>query len=255
MNISHRFDLFICVFSGSRATRRRLSVELDDLDFDTQHLPPLQRCSSRSLAGSRPGSGVGLQRSESQKNSPKDKKCFWAGEPEAISSIRRPRRSVAQQRRGHMDHVFGRSQSLKEGTHASVRRKTTDASVSRSNSMKDNPRPSSSRSTAGGGCSRSHSLKEKSHHRKDNDGLITVDDLDLNHPEGSMCKSRHVPGSFSLSSSQETGMEIWTFDEDSVLVSTRVEESNSTPRKIISGQNCALLPPIMTDRGLAGPVQ
>ena len=81
--------------------------------------------------------------------SPRDKeKDLWAGDPEAISSVRRPRRTAAQLRLGY---ALSRSQSLKEGGGC---KKQNAAS---SSSLAPPPPAAGARKSS---ISRSHSLRE-----------------------------------------------------------------------------------------------
>ena len=131
-------------------------------------LPHLQRTvSSRNLLLPPTSS---LQRTDSlvslKSASPKDKEVnFWVGDPEAISSVRRARKTPARQR---VEHNWTRSQSLKERS-AGVRAGSATSLVSRSNSMRESlrisPQPPGGRSPQpheghARAWSRSNSLKE-----------------------------------------------------------------------------------------------
>jgi hypothetical protein len=80
----------------------------------------------------------------------------WIGDPEAITSIRRPRKSVAQQRQ---QHVWSRSSSLKEArSNAQKNRLSASSSVmSRSSSMRERYQRDKSSNTSPMSLSRSSS--------------------------------------------------------------------------------------------------
>ena len=92
-----------------------------DYGFSTSKgkLPPLQRTSSRGHLVSDSQSSINMSRSASSSSlSLSTKGCIssvseepWVGDPEAISSVRRPRRTRLKLR---LDHTFSRSSSLKE---------------------------------------------------------------------------------------------------------------------------------------------
>lgn len=71
-----------------------------------------------------------------------DEHGLWVGDPEAISSIRRCRKSIAQQKVDKMDHKWARSRSLKEcGNRSGLREhkllKQSTVSLNRSHSLRD----------------------------------------------------------------------------------------------------------------------
>ena len=154
----------ININAGQRHSHRRVSIELEDLDLRSstgQFFPPLQpsQRSTRSFVsgqyelGSSPRQAESFWSLKTTCSSPKDKELeFWVGEPEAISSIRRPRRSVSQLKR---DQALSRSQSLKDGAYASGTGLSPPQSIQRSHSLREPTRK------AGYSWSRSSSLKEK----------------------------------------------------------------------------------------------
>ncbi|ELT91836.1 hypothetical protein CAPTEDRAFT_194148 [Capitella teleta] len=113
---------------------RKTSADLSDMDIHPAgRLPPLLLSSSRTLSPWE-SSVSNLSRADSTSSvkslSPKEPREFWAGTPEAISSVRRARRTPSQQR---YDHQWSRSQSLKERT----QRLDSVRSMSRSSSVKE----------------------------------------------------------------------------------------------------------------------
>ncbi len=157
-------------------------MEFEDLNIQTRTgkiLPPLgpslhsstssSRLSTYSGATSvsirRADSLLSLRSAASSACSPRDqgsaeRREVWAGDPEAISSVRRPRKTLAQQR---VDAIMTRSNSGKEGAMKCFNKWRN---LSRSSSVKDmKPRQGGlSRITQEDGFShrRSKSLKEKS---------------------------------------------------------------------------------------------
>ena len=161
---------------------RRQSVEFEDLNIQTRTgkiLPPLapslHSCKSSSRLSTYSGAtSVSIRRADSLLSlkstastacSPWDqlsgeRREVWAGDPEAISSVRRPRKTLAQQR---VDAIMTRSNSAKDGTRKCFNKWRN---LSRSSSVKDiKPKQGGlSRVSQEDGFShrRSRSLKEKS---------------------------------------------------------------------------------------------
>ena len=118
----------------------QLSSFSPDHGFSTSRgkLPPLQRTSSRGHVTSDSRSSLSASRSPSSSTlSLASRSCIssvseepWLGDPEAISSVRRPRRTRLKLR---LDQTFSRSHSLKERAGVSAGGKT---GLSRSHSLR-----------------------------------------------------------------------------------------------------------------------
>ena len=118
----------------------QLYASSQDHGFSTSRgkLPPLQRTSSRGHMTSDSRSSLSTSRSPSSSSlSLTSRSCIssvseepWVGDPEAISSVRRPRRTRLKLR---LDQTFSRSHSLKERAGASAGGKT---GLSRSHSLR-----------------------------------------------------------------------------------------------------------------------
>ena len=119
----------------------RIHLTSADHGFSTSKgkLPPLLRTSSRGHLASESRTGSTMNRSASSsslllsaRGSPgRASEEPWVGDPEAISSVRRPRRTRLNLR---LDHTFSRSSSLKEGVGGRCRSRSA---LTRSHSLRE----------------------------------------------------------------------------------------------------------------------
>ena len=162
--LSTQLSLNVLLDISSSASRgsRRVSVEFEDLEMQTSTgkvFPPLLSGRDRQRAPPR------LQRADSMFNirpssstlaRDQDQEC-WAGDPNAIHSIRRPRKTVAQQR---LSSIISRS-SNKEDL-SDYKAATNATGLNRSQSLK--VAKSTLSAATSGALSRSHSWKENKRH-------------------------------------------------------------------------------------------
>lgn len=169
IRISHQ--LYHFVFTGTSRPfyhgRRRLSIEFEDLDIQTSTgkvFAPARSKSMRQLSLFLSDSMISMA-----SNAPHERdEDFWIGTPEAIQSIRRPRKSIAQQRLGKLlarsntylkdkdvsDHVATGKNVTLSGSSTLM---TSQGHLNRSQSLKERPR--SHRSSTQDTWSRTNSWK------------------------------------------------------------------------------------------------
>lgn len=104
-------------------------------------------------------------------SSPNEKKEVWVGDPEAIQSVRRPRKTLAQQR---LDNLLNRVDSQKDATKSTIQHWKA---LKRSQSLKERKAVESTSSSSV--FSRSRSLKENARTKAMNTMTETLSELDL----------------------------------------------------------------------------
>ncbi len=197
----------------------------------------------------------------------------WVGDPEAISSVRRPRKSVSRQR---LEHQWNRSQSLKERPSSSRSELSVRSSVSRSHSMRENARrsPQTARGEVAGvndpkrKVSRSRSLKDGGAEKIEE--CLSAIDLGASYPTSGIKRqmslrmlSRREMKS-GLVENPESKSRVWAYliseppttDPSSSTIAMRRRKLTGTHMKInptISLEKTSPLPPISPGHLTAGP--
>ena len=158
LSLSLSMNVYLTATSGRRN-------DLDPTNDDTargQGRSAVVRSSSRchGSVNTTPRSSISLSGPQAPGDPSHGEDALWAGDPEAIQSIRRPRKSVAQLK---LEHRWNRSHSVKERA-VTKQQNTKPKSICRSKSMREPPSvrhmtdPDSRSSTSMGGDCLSDSI-------------------------------------------------------------------------------------------------